>query len=277
MQQIISFIIRNGLRLLFLLLLGISLWLTISYHSFHRSKLVNSSNSFTGYIYSKMASVTDYFSLKEENERLYEENLLMKNFLLNNKQITENTSLNLPVLLNKEVKVMGSKVIENSFRKQKNFLTLRGGTNQGIERDMGVINDKGIVGIVEHTSKNYSTVLSVLNTDFQTVAKIKKNNLFGTLSWDGKSTGFVQLTDIPRIESIMKGDTIVTGFSSKAFPEDIPIGTIERATLDESTNTSTLHVRLFNDMTQINYVYVVGNIHKEEIEELKERTEDNEQ
>jgi len=224
-----------------------------------------------------MASVTDYFSLKEENERLYEENLLMKNFLLNNKQITENTSLNLPVLLNKEVKVMGAKVIENSFRKQKNFLTLRGGTNQGIERDMGVINDKGIVGIVEHTSKNYSTVLSVLNTDFQTVAKIKKNNLFGTLSWDGKSTGFVQLTDIPRIESIMKGDTIVTGFSSKAFPEDIPIGTIERATLDESTNTSTLHVRLFNDMTQINYVYVVGNIHKEEIEELKERTEDNEQ
>lgn len=276
MQQIIGFIIRNGLRLLFLLLLGISLWLTISHHSFHRSKFVNSSNWFTGFVYSGMTSVTDYFSLKEENKRLYEENLLMKDFLLNNKQLTDSVRINLPLIPNKEISVINSKVIENSYRKQKNFLTLRGGTSQGIERDMGVINDKGIVGIIEHTSKNYAMVLSVLNTDFQIVAKIKKNNQFGTLTWDGKSTGFAQLIDIARIESITKGDTIVTGFSSKAFPENIPVGTIDRITIDENSNTSTLHVRLFNDMTRISYVYVVGNTHKEEIQELKEKTEDNE-
>jgi len=276
MQQIIGFIIRNGLRLLFLLLLGISLWLTISYHSFHRSRFVNSSNLITGYVYSKMTSVTDYFSLREENKRLYEENLLMKNFLLNHKQITDNNQLNLPTLPSREINVVSSKIIENSYRKQKNFLTLKGGTKQGIERDMGVINDKGIVGIIEHTSNNYATVLSVLNIDFQIVAKIKKNNQFGTLTWDGKSTGFVQLIDIARIESIAKGDTIVTGFSSKAFPENVPIGTIDRITIDENSNTSTLHIRLFNDMTRISYVYVIGNTHKEEIQELKERTEDNE-
>lgn len=276
MQQIIGFIIRNGLRLLFLLLLGISLWLTISYHSFHRSRFVNSSNLITGYVYSKMTSVTDYFSLREENKRLYEENLLMKDFLLNHKQITDNNRLNLPTLPSREINVISSKIIENSYRKQKNFLTLRGGTKQGIRRDMGVINDKGIVGIIEHTSNNYATVLSVLSTDFQTVAKVKKNNQFGTLTWDGKSTGFVQLIDIARIESITKGDTIVTGFSSKAFPENIPIGTIDKITIDENSNTSTLHIRLFNDMTRVSYVYVVENIHKEEVQELKERTENNE-
>lgn len=272
MQQLIGFIIRNGLRLLFLLLLGIALWLTIVHHSFHRSKVVNSSNSLTGYVYSNISSITDYFSLKAENEKLKEENFKMKMFLLNNQQITDSNQIDLPVILDKEVHVISSKVIKNSYRKQKNYLTLKGGTKQGIDRDMGVINNKGIVGIIEYAKNNYATVLSVLNTDFQIVAKVKKNNQFGTLTWDGKSTGFVQLIDVPRIESIIKGDTIVTGFSSKAFPENIPVGIIDRVEIDDNTSTSTLHVQLFNDMTQISYVYVVEHMHKDEIQELEEKT-----
>lgn len=276
MQQIIGFIIRNGLRLLFLLLLGISLWLTLSHHSFHRSKFVNSSNSVTGYVYSNLSSISDYFSLKAENEKLTDENLRMKTFLLNNRQITDSSQIDLPPVLDKEINVISSKIIKNSYRKQKNFLTLRGGIKQGIDRDMGVINDKGIVGIIEYAKNNYATVLSVLNTDFQIVAKVKKNNQFGTLTWDGKSTGFVQLIDVPRIESITKGDTIVTGFSSKAFPENIPVGIIDKVVIDENTSTSTLHVQLFNDMTQVSYVYVIEHLHKEELQELEEKTEGNE-
>jgi rod shape-determining protein MreC len=49
-------------------------------------------------------------------------------------------------------------------------------------------------------------------------AKIKKSNHFGSLIWNGKSTGFVQLIDVPRLASVRKGDTIVTGmqeFSQK--------------------------------------------------------------
>ncbi len=276
MQQLIGFIIRNGLRLLFLLLLGIALWLTITHHSFHRSKIVNSSNSFTGYVYSNISSISDYFSLKAENEKLKEENFKMKMFLLNNQQIADSTLIDLPPIADKEINVISSKVIKNSYRKQKNYLTLKGGTKQGIDRDMGVINDKGILGIIEYAKNNYATVLSVLNTDFQIVAKVKKNNQFGTLTWDGKSTGFVQLIDVPRIESITQGDTIVTGFSSKAFPENIPVGIIDRVEIDDNTSTSTLHVRLFNDMTQISSVYVVEHVHKEELQELEEKTQGDE-
>lgn len=276
MQQIIGFIVKNGVRLFFLLLLGISLWLTFNHHHYHRSKLINSSNRISGGIYSQTSSIGDYFSLKSDNERLYQENLELKRLLLNQQESTEDIPVNPPKDLNKDFVVYGSKIINNSFRKQKNFLTIKGGEKQGIKRDMGVINDKGIVGIIENTSPDFSTVLSVLNTNFQIVAKIKKNNQFGTLIWDGKSTGFVQLIDIPRIESIVKGDTVVTGFSSKAFPEDVPIGTIDRVLVDNTTNNSTLHIRLFNDMTSINYIYVIENLHKDEIKELEEKTESDE-
>src|SRR5690554_307990 len=276
MQQIIGFIVKNGLRLLFLFLLGISLWLTVSHHYFHRSKFINSSNRVSGYVYSNISSVGDYFSLKSENKKLYQENLQLKDYILNQQASVslDTNKVEVPAILKREIKVIGSKVIENSFRKQKNFLTLKGGKKQGIKPDMGVINDRGIVGIIEYTSSNYATVLSVLNTDFQVVAKVKKNNQFGTLVWDGKSTGFLQLIDIPRIESIIKGDTIVTGFSAKAFPENIPIGIIDRVVVDPITNNSTLHVRLFNDMTKVSTVYVVENVHGDEVKELQQKTED---
>lgn len=275
MQQIIGFIVKNGLRLLFLFLLGISLWLTISHHYFHRSKFINSSSRVSGYVYLNISSVGEYFSLKSENERLYQENLQLKDYILNQQVIAslDTAKVEIPPILQREINVIGSKVIENSYRKQKNFLTLKGGKKQGIKPDMGVINDRGIIGIIEHSSANYATVLSVLNTDFQIVAKVKKNNQFGTLVWDGKSTGFLQLIDIPRIESIVKGDTIVTGFSAKAFPENIPIGTIDRIVVDNETNNSTLYVRIFNDMTKVSNVYVVENIHSEEVKELQGKTE----
>src|SRR5690606_20015525 len=170
------------------------------------------------------------------------------------------------------IHVIPAKVIRNSYRFQQNYITIKGGEKQGIKPDMGVVNDKGIVGFVEYTSENYATILSVLNTKFQTVAKIKKNNHFGTLSWNGEATGFMQLTDIPRLTDLKKGDTIVTGFSSKAFPENIPIGEVETMFLDKKTNNVTLEVRLFNDMTNLNYVYITDNLHKEEIQTLEEKT-----
>jgi rod shape-determining protein MreC len=35
-----------------------------------------------------------------------------------------------------------------------------------------------------------------------------------------ESTGFVQLIDVPRLASVRKGDTIVTGMQSEIFPEN---------------------------------------------------------
>jgi rod shape-determining protein MreC len=71
---------------------------------------------------------------------------------------------------------------------------------------MGVINNLGLVGIIDNTSPRYSTVISILNVKSRINAKIKKSNHFGSLIWNGKSTGFVQLIDVPRLASVRKGD-----------------------------------------------------------------------
>ena len=141
---------------------------------------------------------------------------------------------------------------------------------------MGVINSAGIVGIVENTSKNYATIISLLNVNIKINAKIKKSNHFGTLSWNGKSTGFAQLTDVPRLASVRKGDTIVTGAESRVFPENIGIGTIENVYTDEDTNYYTLNIKLFNDMTNLGHVYIIKQKDAEEIENLENKNKKDE-
>ena len=74
---------------------------------------------------------------------------------------------------------------------------------------------------------------------------------------------------MPRLASVGKGDTISTGGRSVIFPENIPVGTIDRIYIDKKTNYYTLNVRLFNDMTNLKHVYIIENKDLKEIIDLE--------
>ncbi|MBN9283955.1 MULTISPECIES: rod shape-determining protein MreC [unclassified Flavobacterium] len=272
MQQIFNFILKNSNKLLFLLLLGISLSLTIQSHSYHRSRYISSANAFTGFVYEKINNVKEYLNLREQNNQLAFENAELKKLLYNGvDSLGTNVSMPKPSGL-ENIKVYNAKVINNTFNSKENYLTLLGGEKDGLKADMGVVNSLGVVGIIEKTSSSYSTVQSVLNVKSQINAKIKKSNHFGSLIWNGRNVGFAQLIDVPRLASVRKGDTIVTGGRSEIFPENIPIGTIDKVYIDKATNYYTLNVRLFNDMTNLGHVYVIENLKRAEIQKLEEET-----
>ncbi len=275
MQQIFNFIFKNSTRLLFLLLLGISLVLTIQSHSYHRSKVINSANFLTGGVYARLNAIEEYLNLKSENEGLASENARLKSLLYNKK---DSSQVATPEEFNGggSFKVIQSQIINNTYNTHENFLTLNSGRKQGVKTDMGVVNSLGIIGIIENTSSNYATVISVLNVKSQINAKIKKSNHFGTLTWNGKNTGYVQLIDVPRLASIKKGDTIVTGAQSSIFPENINIGTIHKIYTDNKTNYFTIDVKLFNDMTSLGHVYIIENVDREEILNLEAQSKKNE-
>ena len=273
MQQIFNFIFKNSNRILFLLLLGISLTLTIQSHSFHRSKIISSANFLSGGVYEKVNNINEYLSLKTQNDALALENAKLKSLLFNKKDTTVIKKLD-SLKGVKPSDIVVSKVIHNSYNSHENYLTLNSGELQGVKPDMGVINDLGIVGIVDNTSPRYSTVVSILNTKSQINAKIKKSNHFGSLIWNGKSTGFVQLIDVPRLASVRKGDTIVTGGQSVIFPENINIGTIDKIYIDNQTNYYTLNVKLFNDMTNLGHVYIIKSKNRDELINLEKKEKD---
>ncbi|AMA50105.1 MULTISPECIES: rod shape-determining protein MreC [Flavobacterium] len=271
MQQILNFIIKNSTRLLFLLLLVISLTLTIQSHSYHRSQMVNSANAVTGSVYEKVNEVETYFSLQNQNDKLAKENAYLRKLLFNKKD-------SVSILPKDSIKgydkleVINSRVINNSYNKTENYLTISSGSTKGIKPDMGVISNEGIVGVIEKTSPNYSTVISVLNLKSKINAKVKRTNHFGSLIWKAKNAGYAQLIEIPRLASVKKGDTIVTGGRSTIFPENIPVGIIDRIYMDTETNYYTLDVRLFTDMTNLNHVYIIKNKDATEINKLEAET-----
>lgn len=270
MQQIINFIFKNKNLLLYLFLLLVALGFTIQSHSYHQSKFFNSASWVSGGIYKTSTRITNYFRLQTENQKLVEENTRLKKLLFN-QQYTQEATLDSLFLdsTNVTYSVVPAKIIKNSYSLLDNYITLNKGKSDGIAQDMGVITPKGILGIVENTSKKFSRIQSILNRKSNLNAKIKNTNNFGSLTWNGKDYNTVQLIDIPRRVPIKIGDTILTGAASSIFPEDILIGTITQFDLNSSKSSYSIDVKLFNDMTNIKNVYIIQNKNKPEIEALE--------
>lgn len=272
MQQILFFLIRNKNFLLFLVLFSVSVSLTIQTHSYHKNKFVNSSNSITGGIYSIKNSITGYFNLKEENKILIDENTRIRKELESYKIKIVNQNIDTSSIFSKYYFV-SAKVINNSFSKTKNKLTINKGKKDSIQSDMGVITSKGIVGIIDNVSNKYATTQSILNTNSQINAKLKRSKHFGSLIWNTDDPNVVQLIDIPRLAPVKIGDTIVTGGRSTIFPEGILIGAVLDFELTEDENSQNLNIQLFNDMTNLEHVYIINNLDAPEILNLEKGLE----
>jgi len=270
MQQIIYFFQKFKYFLFFLFLECIALTLTFNNLNFHKSKFVNSANSVTGIFYSTLSNSMEYLSLKSKNQSLQEENTQLKNDLERNKLFfSTDISVLDTVKYHQKYTYTEAKIINNNYSKPDNFLTINRGQNKGIVKEMAVINRKGIIGITENVSNNYTRVQSILNKNSNINARLKGNTAyFGTLKWNSIDYNTVQLHDIPRQAPLKIGDTIETGGKSTIFPEGIPIGTVSKINKRNTAN-SKINVTLFNDMSNLENVYVVKNLHKQEIQLLE--------
>jgi rod shape-determining protein MreC len=245
----------------------IALFLIINNNNFHKSKFISSANSITGGLYNQFSEISDYFHLKSQIEELASENEKLKN-LLEKYNSTKNSTVKGTVIdtlrFNQKYTYTKAKIIKNNYHISNNYLTINKGVFQDVHKEMAVINSKGIIGITEKSTSNYTRIQSILNSNSKINARLKNSNHFGTLDWNGKEYNTVQLEDIPRQAIIKKGDTIITGGKSTIFPEGILIGTVKNV---NDTN-SRIDITLFNDMSNLNTVYVVTHLDKTEINTL---------
>ncbi len=257
--------------MLYLLLFSISLFFTIQTHSYHKSKFVNSANFLSGGIYGSVNDVSEYFNLKSQNQLLQEENNYLRSLVYNTTDTLAKPFLD-TIQSGATYKFTPAIVIKNSYSATNNMLTINKGARDSIKQDLGVITSKGILGIVDNISNKYATVISILNTKSRISAQLKKTNHFGSLVWDTKSPNIIQLQEIQKIAPVKKGDTIVTSGLSSIFPKNIPIGTVQSFNLDVAENYYIINVKLFNDMTNIEHVYVIENKDASEINSLLNAT-----
>ncbi len=271
MRTLLRFIQKYSNFLLFLFLETAALIFIVQGSSFQRSKIIGLNRQISGYIYHKVDGAREYLSLKETNEQLARENMELRNRLDRIGVHLDSAVIHSEFRDPYHYQYVPGRVVRNSVFKQYNYLTLDKGKKQGVFRDMGVISDEGLVGIVLEASQNFSTVIPVINRDFRLSVKMKSNNYAGILQWEGDSPLFAVLNEIPFHVELVKHDTLVTSGFSSIFPEGILVGTIESYSLEKG-NFFEIRVRLTTDFQRLFHVNIIRNYRQEEQLNLEEST-----
>lgn len=280
MQQILDFFIRNKNFLLFVTLFSFGVLLTQKAHSGLYTRNIASTNQFTGTIFSWLSNAQTYFTLRNQNEELVEANkkLIVDQINFNRIQqdqadpmviLPEDRGSLVDSLDQRSLNIIRAHVINNSYNKSRNTLTIDKGKKHGVMPDMGVASPTGIVGIITHVSEYFSIAQSILNTSSRVVVKHKHTNHFGTLIWDGQNIDKLTLTEIPKIAPITSGDSLVTDGKSTIFPRGWPVGTVTEVLPAEAQDYLKIGVKPHTDMSNLYHVYLIQRPEAQEIRELE--------
>lgn len=264
MKEIIKLILKYHFTIIFILLEIVSFSLIIHHNEYQRAIFSESASTLFGNVSSTITSVKDYFRLKEMNESLANENILLKN-RLEEYELLRDTIIHGTVVQDSipVYEYIGAKQVNATYNRTKNYITLNRGRKNGLQKEMAVCTPEGIVGLIQDLSDHFAVVIPLINVDSRISAKIKKNNYYGSLQWDGNDYAYSYLNDIPYHVEVNAGDTIVTSGLSKIFPEGIVVGYVESVD-KETANFLKIKVKLAVDFKRINHVYVILNNKKNE-------------
>lgn len=270
MRNLLAFLKRFQIFLVFVLLQALAFSLYFSYKSFPRSQYLTTASIVSGNILTVRNEVTQLFSLSEENRKLQWQNKYLREhqpqsyIQVNQKWVRIDDSI-----YQQQYEFIPGKVINSTFDKRNNYFTLNVGRNQGVKRDMGVISDKGVVGVVQHVSEHFSVVKSVLTSDINFSVMVKKTGVFGLLKWNGKNARIGQVEGVSNDNRVKKWQMVVTRGGTGMFPEGIPVGKISRLGYVEGKPLWDIDLIYAEDFRKIHGVYVVRNILKHEQEKIE--------
>lgn len=228
---------------------------------------------FMGWIWGSTQKISDYFSLKEQNDALAAENCRLTLLLAQKRDSTVRDSLDRIIPaggIAGDFIYTPASISKISNNSQHNYMILDKGSADGIEVGSGVITSRGVVGIIDAVSENYSYAISFRNHQMSISARLRHDGPVGTMSWDGKSRNKALLREIPHHIEHAPGDTVYTSGYSAIFPAGIPIGTTENARIVNGS-TYEMEVTLLEDFGSLRYAIIVGNIGNDEINTLEKQ------
>lgn len=271
MRNLLNFLIGHSAWFVFALYVVLSCVMLFRNNPYQHHVYLTSAGKIAATVYGTANSITGYFHLREINEDLQQRNATLENEVIglrnrlreaNDMLMTDSASIDSAI---SDFSFIIAHVINNSITRPHNYITLNRGAIDGIKPEMGVVDQNGVVGIVNVTGEHTSRVISLLNSDLRLSCKVKGNDAFGSLVWDGRNPREAVLEELPRHVQFEMGDTVITSGYSVVFPEGIPVGIILSRHKDDDDNFYSLRVRLLSDFTTLSTVRVLENAFKEEI------------
>lgn len=275
MRNLLGFFAKYGSWFLFVIYLALSCVWLVTDRRYQQSVYLTSANAITSSIYEASSNVTGYFNLRSINNDLQTRNASLENELLNlrarlnyYRSLVPDDSAAQAGMPSNRFSYITATVSSNSTNLPLNYFTINRGANAGIEKGMGVVNQNGIVGIVNVVGPNTARVISLLNETQHFSVKVKGTHSVGSLQWHTGNPAVAYAEEMPRHVSYHVGDTIVTSGYSTTFPEGIPVGIVLGQVRAADDNFTTLKLRLLPRFNDLGTVRVIVDNFKNEIDSL---------
>lgn len=273
MRNLLRFLMKYGTWFVFSFYVLLSCVLLVNSNSYHTSVYLTSANTMVSSVFGVTSNITEYFNLHSINESLQARNAELEGEVLNLKNQLAEYRANADSAGDDDIRqrfgFISAAVINNNTRHPRNYFTINKGYLEGIKTGMGVVDQNGIVGIVNVAGRNTARIISLLNETQHFSVKLKGTHFIGSLSWKGNDPTIAYMEEVPRHARYHAGDTIVTSGYSTAFPEGLPVGTVLNRVRSADDNYFTLKVHLSSNFKGLSTVRVINDIYKQEIDSLQ--------
>jgi len=272
MNNLLNFFIKHSAWFIFAIYVILSLVLLFKDNPYQQSVYLTSANQVSAAVYKAFNGVTSYFHLRGINESLQQRNASLEMELIELRSQMAEMELLSPDSLRHAISgqytYVMAQVIQSSIAQPNNYITINRGYLDGVSPEMGVIDQNGVVGIVNVAGPHAARVISLLNPHMRLSCKLQGSGFYGSLVWDGRDPRFAVLEELPRHVEFHKGDTIITSGYSAVFPPGLIVGTIVGKLTGKNASFESLRVKLTTNFSQLSNVRVITNGMKKELDAL---------
>ncbi|MDO8549334.1 MAG: rod shape-determining protein MreC [Ignavibacteria bacterium] len=146
-------------------------------------------------------------------------------------------------------------IVSKSLTKSQSTITINVGEGSGIKPGMPVINDQGLIGIIQSISEDYAIARTLKNIDLKLTVKDERSRVDGIMKWTGED---LVIVDVPKTYDIEPGDRIITSELSSIVPIPIPIGVVVGLSKVETGIFNEVRIKPFVDFVRVENVFVLG-------------------
>ena len=156
---------------------------------------------------------------------------------------------------------LNATVISRNVGYWYNTITIDKGTYNGVEKDMVVINGKGLIGRIIRTTTFTSDVRLITTSDTNNKISIKISNgdynLYGLINSYNYTDNYLEVEGISNTKNVNIGDYVYTSGLGGIFPSGILIGEVSVITTDSYDLAKIIKVTPSADITDINYISIL--------------------
>ena len=219
----------------------------------------NSINDFIDSVGDLSNTYQENQSLKQKIDTIHELEVQLNELKRDNQKMKE--TLKLQDTLN-DYTLVNATVIARNPDTWRDVITINKGSNDGIQPQMSVMSDNGLVGKVldvNPTSARIALLSNAGNTLVRVAAMIQneKEPIYGTITGYDEKTNMLVMSQIQATQDIKVGDKVVTSGLGGISPNSLYIGTVEEVAMDRFGLYKEVKIRPAADTNDVRYVTVV--------------------